>query len=139
MFYEELAIELLMIRANLLQVTAHQKVSKMMQGESFVLNYLYANEGTAYPKVLSKKLSVSTARIASLLNHMDEKGLVTRSPDPTDSRQVIVRITPEGIDHINQIRTDVVEHTAQVLEKLGEKDAQEYIRIQKKIYQLYSE
>lgn len=139
MFYENLAIELLTIRANLLQVTAHQKVSKMMRGESFVLNYLYNNNGTAQPKVLSKKLSVSTARIASLLNHLEEKGLVTRTPVPADSRQVMVQITPEGIDHISQIRTDVIEHTTQMLEKLGEEDAQEYIRIQKRIYQSYCE
>ena len=39
MDYEALAGELLSIRGNLLQVPANQKLSKMLRGELFVLNY----------------------------------------------------------------------------------------------------
>ena len=139
MLYEMLAVEMLAIRSNFMQIPAHQKVSKLLRGECFVLNYLDAKGGSAHPKELSEKLAVSTARIASLLNHLEEKRLITRTTDAEDSRQIIVQITLEGTQRIKQIRKDVLEHTARMLEKLGPEDAQEYIRIQKKIYQNFSE
>ena len=77
MDYVFLAGQLLSVRANLLQVPAYQHMSKMMKGELFVLNYLATHEAVIHPKELSEKLVVSTARIASLLNHMEEKGLIT--------------------------------------------------------------
>lgn len=133
MLYDELAKELLDIRSNFLRIPSHQKISKLMQGESFVLNYLNTNGMTARPKELSQKLSVSTARIASLLNHLEEKGLINRTADPEDFRQIIVQITPEGVELIQQIRSDVLEYTTKMLEGLGPDDAREYIRIQKRI------
>lgn len=36
---------------------------------------------------------VSTARIAALLNRMEEKGLISRLPDPLDNRQIIVSLS----------------------------------------------
>ena len=40
MYYESLAFQLLNVRAKMLQVPAHQEISKLMRGELFVLNYL---------------------------------------------------------------------------------------------------
>lgn len=134
MYYEALADELLHIRANLLRVPAHQKLSNMLRGELFVLNYLYDHDTIVHPKELSENLSVSTARIASLLKHMEEKELIVRTPDPEDSRQIIVRLTPAGKHTIQKYRKDVLSYLARTLENLGPDDAREYIRIQKKIY-----
>ena len=137
MYYQTLANELLHIRMNLLQVPASQKLSGILRGELFVLNYLYNHEGGIHPKELSEKLSVSTARIASLLNHMEEKHLVVRETDPEDSRQVLVRLTPDGLETIRRCRSDVLANVERMLEGLGPDDAREYIRIQEKIYSNY--
>lgn len=134
MYYETLADELLHIRANLLRVPAHQKLSNMLRGELFVLHYLYDHDTIVHPKELSENLSVSTARIASLLKHMEEKKLIVRAPDAEDSRQIIVRLTPDGGEAIKKCRKDVLSYLARTLESLGPDDAREYIRIQKKIY-----
>lgn len=139
MYYEVLADELLHIRANLLHVPAHQKLSNMLRGELFVLNYLYDHDAIVHPKELSENLSVSTARIASLLKHMEEKNLIVRTPDAEDSRQIIVRLTPDGEHAIQKSRKDVLDYLARTLESLGPDDAREYIRIQKKIYCNYME
>lgn len=137
MYYQTLANELLHIRMNLLQVPASQKLSGILRGELFVLNYLYNREDGVHPKELSEKLSVSTARIASLLNHMEEKHLVVRETDPEDSRQVLVRLTPDGLEAIQCCRRDVLANVERMLEALGPDDAREYIRIQEKIYNNY--
>ena len=137
MYYQTLANELLHIRMNLLQVPASQKLSGILRGELFVLNYLYNREDGVHPKELSEKLSVSTARIASLLNHMEEKHLVVRETGPEDSRQVLVRLTPDGLEAIQCCRRDVLTNVERMLEALGPDDAREYIRIQEKIYNNY--
>lgn len=134
MDYNMLAIELLNARANLLQVPASQQLSKMVKGEYFVLNYMSTHKKIIHPKELSQKMAVSTARIASLLNHMEQKKLILRYPDPDDSRQIVVVLTDEGRNAIQVVRAEAVSHVSSMLESLGPEDAQAYIRIQKKIW-----
>ena len=137
MDYQSLAGELLRTREELLQVPAQQKLSRMMRGELFVLNYLYSHDTEVHPTELSRKLSVSTARIAKLLSHMEEKGLIRRSEDGDDRRQTIVTLTPEGRQAVDRARLEVIAGLAGMLEGIGPDDAREYIRIQEKIYANY--
>ena len=137
MYYQALADELLHIRMDLLQVPAAQQLSGILRGELFVLNYLYNRDEGIHPKELSEKLSVSTARIASLLNHMEGKHLVVRETDPSDFRQVLVRLTPDGSDAIRRCRSEVLASVERMLESLGPDNTREYIRIQEKIYSNY--
>ena len=134
MDYTSLAQELLTVRANLLQVPANQQLSQMVRGEMFVLNYLFTHEGAIHPKELSHQMAVTTARIASLLNHMEQKQLLLRRADPGDNRQVIVELTEQGRETTREIRAQVIRYLSAMLEELGPEDAQAYIRIQKKIW-----
>lgn len=129
-----MAMELLNLRGKMLTVPADQKLSKMVKGELFVLNYLATHETVIHPKELSEDMAVSTARIASLLNHMEEKKLICRCPDKDDSRQIVVVLTEAGWERIQMIRTEVLSYTSAMLEELGPEDALAYIRIQKKIW-----
>jgi DNA-binding MarR family transcriptional regulator len=133
MDYSLLAGQLLSVQANLLQVPAYQQLSKMVRGELFVLNYLATHETAIHPKELSKKMAVSTARITSLLHHMEEKGLIARSSDLSDNRQIFVRLTENGVTAIQKTRAEVISRVSSLLEALGPEDAREYIRIQEKI------
>ena len=128
MDYSLLAGQLLNVQANLLQVPAYQQLSKMVRGELFVLNYLATHETAIHPKELSKKMAVS-----SLLHHMEEKGLIARSSDLSDNRQIFVRLTENGVNAIQKARAEVISRVSSLLEALGPEDAREYIRIQEKI------
>ena len=132
MDYSLLAGQLLNVQANLLQVPAYQQLSKMVRGELFVLNYLATHETAIHPKELSKKMAVSTARITFLLHHMEEKGLIARSSDLSDNRQIFVRLTENGVNAIQKARAEVISRVSSLLEALGPEDAREYIRIQEK-------
>ena len=92
MDYKSLANEWIALQGQLLQVPACRELSSLSKGEWFVLNYLMGHAGLVHPKDLSKGLVVSTARIAALLNHMEEQGLVTRNgrgraDDPEKARR----------------------------------------------------
>lgn len=137
MDYTALAQELVNARTDLLQVPASQELSKMLKGELFVLNYLSTHENVIHPKDLSKKLAVSSARIASLLNHMERKRLIVRYDDPEDNRQVVVVLTEEGKAVAQQCRAAVISYLSAMLEELGPEDAATYIRIQKRIWSNY--
>ena len=139
MDYTSLAQELLTVRAKLLQVPANQQLSQMVRGEMFVLNYLFTHEGAIHPKELSRQMAVTTARIASLLNHMEEKKLISRYTDPEDSRQIVVILTQEGKLAIQAVRAKVISYVSTMLEGLGPEDAEAYIRIQKKIWNNYQQ
>ncbi len=131
--YEELASELLQVNEALLHQPAHDLLAKLSRGEHFVLNYLLTHYGQAHPTDLSRHMVVSTARIAALLNRMEEKGFISRLPDPLDNRQIIVSLSPKGEEAIEQFRKKVIQSTAKMLERLGPEDAQEFLRIQRKL------
>lgn len=136
MDYGLLASELLDVRAKLLQVPVTQQMYKMVKGELFVLNYLLTHNRIVHPKELSEQMTVTTARIASLLNHMEEKKFIERHPDPEDNRQIIVYLTDTGRDAIEATRAEVIQYIADMLRQLGPEDAEDYIRIQKKIWNI---
>lgn len=131
--YQTLASELLYVNEGLRQMPAEQQIAKLARGELFVLNYLLTHQYQAHPSDLSRHMVVSTARVAALLNRMEEKKLIARGPDPENRRQIIVRLLPQGTRAIQQIRTEVLDAVAGMLERLGPEDAKEYLRLQKKL------
>ena len=137
MDYMKLAKELLDIRIKLVQVPFVQILSKMERGETFVLNYLVTHAGPIHPKNLSTAMAVSTARIATLLNKLEEKNQVRRYVDPDDKRQLIVVLTDEGREKILQHRAEILPDIRDFLEELGAEDAQAYIRIEQKLWKMH--
>ena len=136
--YEQLADELIRTHMDILRVPARRQMARLNRGEQSVLQYLLVHESPAHPGDLSRGLEVSTARVAALLGVMEEKGLISRTADPEDNRQVIVTLLPAGAKAIRAMRAQVRDTVVRVLEKLGPEDAEEYLRIQKKIASLVS-
>ena len=64
---------------------------------------------------------------------MEEKGLIARSSDLSDNRQIFVRLTENGVTAIQKTRAEVISRVSSLLEALGPEGAREYIRIQEKI------
>ena len=131
--YEGMAAELLQVNEDLLQDPARRLISQLTKGEHFVLNYLLTHHHQAHPNELSRRMVVSTARIAALLGRMEAKGLITRVPDPLNNRRVNVTLSSQGLEVIQSFRAQVLRSAAQMLAGLGPDDAREYLRLQKKL------
>lgn len=136
MDYESMAEELLTIHARLLHVPANQMMDHFSRGEFFVLNYLMAHHGTAFPKELSRGMDVSSARIAALLNQMEKKGWIVRAADLEDCRQTIITLTDNGKKEVERTRATIVSAVMQMLTSIGPEDAQELLRIERKIMKI---
>lgn len=136
MCYKALAEELLDIRVKSLRTRYSKSQSKLDHGTSFALNYLHAHGEGLHPKEISDSMGVTTARIAALLNHMEEQGFIERTSDHKDSRRVLVTLTDLGRKRSREIRMESLTNTTKMLEALGPDDAREYVRISKKILNL---
>ena len=109
------------------------KVDKMQRGIGFVLKYLEDASGEVCAGDIAKMLQVSTARIAALLGKMEKQSLITRRTSPTDARRTVVEITPKGTARVQEIREEILLRTELLLEKVGEEDLREFIRISRRI------
>lgn len=136
MNYESMAEELLSIRAGFLHVPVNQMMNNFARGELFVLNYLMAHRGTAFPKDLSKGMEVSSARIAALLNQMEKKGWLVRSMDTEDCRQTIITLTENGKAEVEKTRRDILNAVVKMLESIGPEDTEQLLRIERKIMEI---
>lgn len=133
MNYNELAEQLVNMRASMPQMKMERAMSQMTRGEILALNYIAANGNKVYPKDISKALMLTTARITAMLKSLEDQQLITRTPDAADSRQVIVELTETGVSVVEERRSALVKAVAKMLEFLGADDAKAYVRIQKKL------
>ena len=136
MDYTELAIQLIDMRASAPQIKMERTISQIARGEVLALYYLAANGNRAYPKDMSKALMLTTARVAAMLRSLEGQDMITRTPDPSDSRQVIVCLTEKGVALVEERRIGMIHSVAKMLEALGEEDAKAYVRIQARLIEL---
>ena len=108
-------------------------VQNNVRGEMPVLVYLLTENTDATPSDISIRFNLSTARVSNTLNSLEKKGFVERVHDSVDRRKVFVHITDDGKAKAEEMREEGMGHLTKMLEALGEEDAQNLIRIVKKI------
>lgn len=139
MDYEDLAQKLLQSVMAMHQSRPHKKMYEAMQGEMVVLNLLHMEGDEMLPGMIGKKMKVSSARVATVLNSLEKKGFITRSTSPSDRRKTPVALTEKGKDFAKEHRAVMTQNTANVLSLLGEEDAREYVRISQKLAAISAE
>ena len=117
----------------------YSEIDATRRGFGFVLGYLEQADKEVCAGDLSKKLNVSTARIAALLKKMEQNGLITRSNSPEDARRTVVGITPAGVAAIDEMRTQALRKIELLLTKVGREDLETYIRISQQIKEVINE
>ncbi len=80
-------------------------------------------EGLA-PSGLSDFLGVSRNTVSSLLNGLEEQGLIERHLHPTDRRQFLIRITPAGEDLVHQRAPAFATYVRNLLSALSQEERQ---------------
>ena len=132
MDYKDLAYELLTTHLALINDPTYQKSIKLIKGELHALGILSSMEGSVHPKELSERMSVSTARVTTLVNHLEEKKLVQRRVDPNDNRQFIITLTDEGRQMLETAQAEFYADVRALEERLGPEDTEAFLRIVKK-------
>lgn len=135
MDYREGALRLLNSTAALNRLMARSTLREFWKGEVHVLLFLSSRESST-PGELSAAMGISTARVAAMLNAMEKKGLICRQISPEDRRKIVVTLTEEGLGRVRARQDMLLRETQNMLAELGERDAEEYLRIVGRLIEL---
>lgn len=139
MDFKALANEFLHATFELNKQAPRKEVNSSMSGERFVLHYLYTMSAQGLPSDISEKMEVSSARVAVILNRLEDKGYILRSIDPQDRRRIVVELTPKGKEIAKEEHDKVIGMVEKMLKLLGDQDAKDLIRIIQKLSSLSDE
>lgn len=112
----ELIRELLKVQISTMRNT--QKALDIDAPGLEVMMHLAAN-GECNPSDLAKHLDASTAATSLIIQRLEDMGHVTRKPDPSDGRKVIVSPNKASLQTAYKSGDSVVKGTIEVLESLS--------------------
>lgn len=133
MNYEEIAENLFLKLKLNTSTSLTDFLNEFSRGEIGVLSYLAFDKNEASSGELSEKLNVTTARIASILNSLENKDYIKRKDDNLDKRKTIVVITDKGKELANNTKKDIIDKIVKVIKEIGYDELEEYARIALKI------
>lgn len=137
MIYDELATEFLKII--FLKRRPNDPSYGLTRGEIGTLLYLRHECNNVLAGDISKRLDLTTGRMASVLKSLDHKDFIIRKKSEEDARKTIVSITKLGEEHIDNHSKETHKRLSKMLEFLGEEDAKSFVRIQRKIIEFHDE
>ena len=88
---------------------------------------------------LTKNLCITKPATSKALNSLEEKGYIQRSSNKTDRRVVYVKLTEEGKLYLEEQNIKFKNFTCKVVEKMGEEDTDNLIRLFDKLYNIIEE
>jgi len=131
--YTELSKEFLQAIYRFHKIRPQKQLNEAVHGEAFALQFIAQYDGTVLPGELENAMGVSSARIATVLNGLENKGWITRRIDPTDRRRTLLNLTPAGQAQVAQHTQQLLDIACKILAYLGEEDARHYVRIMSRL------
>ena len=80
------------------------------------------------PTTIAERLLVTTASVTSLVDTLERRGFVARSPDPGDRRKILVTLTADGQRVVDEFLPQVVAVQTALLAGLPEPRRRELLR-----------
>jgi DNA-binding MarR family transcriptional regulator len=100
-------------------------VHEDLQPASYLMLSWLADEGPVRASAMVERFNIDKGAISRQLQHLDELGLVVRTPDPADGRASLVAASDDALHRL----ADVADHRRKWLdEQLGDWSAEELER-----------
>ena len=131
-----LAKEILETLSNMDKRSVLTKRKFLLKGEDLFLAVLEEIGGISTPSKLAEYTDFTPARLSAIIKSLEGKGFISRQPDELDKRCTIIEITEKGTEHSKKLRKDIVSNSLEIIEKLGEKDAVEFLRLIKRLFEI---
>lgn len=110
-------------------VYALSSLSDNTFGFRAVLQYLLDEEKSVSAKMIAEKMNISCARVAVLLTKMENKGLVEKKTDDSDSRKLSVSLTERGKESATKNRKLIYERIEMLIDYVGYERMNEFSNI----------
>lgn len=132
-------------KAGVVQSQAHRKLKKAVADflkphnltmmEWFVLGLIKdAGEDGIRMSDLSNELQTTLPYTTNLINHLTNKGFVSRRTDTSDSRSKILSLSPEMVETCNKIEIDLRENMRKLIySNISPDDLSTYVKVLYKI------
>jgi len=88
---------------------------------------LLRDNGPISPSELGERLIVTRATVTGVLDSLERRSFVRRSPNPADRRGLLVEITPAGLDVLRELRTIVHRNEKAWLGALSDPELLDYV------------
>ncbi|GAB2467785.1 MarR family winged helix-turn-helix transcriptional regulator [Jatrophihabitans fulvus] len=85
--------------------------------------------GAMRPGALAEKLGIAPRSATEVVDALEERGLVERTPDPSDRRATLVVPTDAGRETMLRVREARMAETDEMFARLSAKDRRELTRI----------
>jgi len=118
-----LAAELLYTVARINRLATQRINIKLPFAQARLLSAI-EDQGTARISDLAELDHCSQPTMTTQVRKLEDAGLVSRAPDPSDARAVLITITPTGVAMLTQIRAARNAVIDPYLDRLGESDRQ---------------
>ncbi|GAK31641.1 predicted transcriptional regulator [Weissella oryzae SG25] len=128
MEYQELAERFFACVKNKQTKGVMMRLSEYAHGEQMILTYLYkhANEAVV-PSDLAAHARLSSARIATVLNGLEERNMIKREISKTDRRKILVTLTPLGQVEVKKAIEVALSRAAHIFEQMGPEKAAAFV------------
>ena len=129
MYYNKLALEFMERMEHVPHKEPLNKMQRFTKGEMFAMGLLQRTDGPISAGDIATSMNTSSARVANLLNTLENKGFIERCIDTNDRRKILVAITKKGKQTIESSQKLMQEHLASVFKQMGENDSKEFMRL----------
>ena len=112
------------------------KMQRFSKGEMFAMNLLQKTEVPISAGDIATAMATSSARVANLLNTLENKGFIERCINTSDRRKILVIITKKGRQTIEKSKQLMQDHLSAVFKQMGEHDTIEFMRLTELFFNL---
>jgi DNA-binding MarR family transcriptional regulator len=88
---------------------------------------------------LGPKMGMEATSLSRILKSMEEKGLITRKPNPDDGRGVLIYLTPFGLEKRMDSKDVVLRFNEVVRQNVSEEELNSFFKVMETINGLISE
>lgn len=110
-----------------------EKLKFSLKGENMLLAILNNLGGQSTLSKITQNFDFTPARLSAVIKSLEAKGFVERMHNENDRRTTTVLLTSEGTMQYLRHREEAISNALVIVEKLGEKDVCEFLRIIRKI------
>ena len=135
--FHEITNELLNALLKNTRLSYQENLADYSHGEMTILVYLRDQRSGLCAGELAEELGMTLPRMSVAIAGLAKKGFVTKDPDVSDKRKIRINITPDGIRYVNEKECRLKEQVCDILMGMGPDDTEEYLRILKKIQDIF--
>ena len=109
------------IKREFKKMPAIKNLDNISSTNSFIIIYTYEQGGSVYQKDIEEKFGITRSTVSKVISLMEQKGLIIREDDLTDSRKKKLRLTEKAIELSKEFIKERNEFEKKINDLLGDK------------------